>query len=94
MCRANEDLALPVLSGLQLRRHVVEGAGYLGDLVVAVDRGTKREIASGDRAGCILEGGKTTVQLVQLLRNFNAGAPAFRDDGDRIDPATDQGSAL
>lgn len=41
-----------------------------------------------------LAGGATTVQLVPLLRNFNASAPAFRDDGDRIDPATDQGSAM
>ncbi len=40
-----------------------------------------------------LAGGKTTVQLVPLLRNFNADAPAFRNDGDRIDPDTDQGSA-
>lgn len=41
-----------------------------------------------------LAGGKTTVQLVPLLRNFNAGAPAFRNDSDRIDPDTDQGSAM
>ena len=30
-------------------------------------------------------------QLVPLLRNFNADAPAFRDAGDRIDPDFDQG---
>lgn len=39
-----------------------------------------------------LAGGKTIVQLVPLMRNFNAGAPAFRDESDRIDPDTDQGS--
>jgi sulfhydrogenase subunit delta len=30
-------------------------------------------------------------QLVPLLRNFNAAAPAFRECGDRLDPASDPG---
>ncbi|MEZ6133486.1 MAG: oxidoreductase [Pirellulaceae bacterium] len=33
-------------------------------------------------------------QLVPLLRNFNAGAPEFRDCGDRVDPNSDQGEVL
>lgn len=39
-----------------------------------------------------LKQGKTPDQLVPLLRNFNANASKFREDGDRIDPGTDQGS--
>jgi hypothetical protein len=38
-----------------------------------------------------LERGASPQQLVPLLRNFNADAPAFRDEGDRIDPDYDQG---
>lgn len=41
-----------------------------------------------------LADGKTTKQLVPLLRSFNAAAPEFRDDSDRIDPDTDQGSVM
>jgi sulfhydrogenase subunit delta len=41
-----------------------------------------------------LASGAAPQQLVQLLRNFNAGAPAFRDEGDRIDPEFDQGNVL
>ena len=35
--------------------------------------------------------GTSRLQLVTLLRNFNADAPVFRDEGDRIDPEYDQG---
>ncbi len=41
-----------------------------------------------------LQRGKTTEELVPLLRNFNAAAPAFRDEGDRVDPRSDPGSTL
>lgn len=33
-------------------------------------------------------------QLVPLLRSFNAGAPEFRDIGDRVDPSSDSGESL
>lgn len=71
-----------------------------GAICPAYDRGCYGCFGPAAQANCqslsnhYLEGGKTAVDLVPLLRNFNAGAPAFRDDGDRIDPATDQGSAL
>lgn len=38
-----------------------------------------------------LAGRATPVELVPLLRNFNANAPAFRECGDRIDPFLDSG---
>ena len=38
-----------------------------------------------------LDNGTTTAELVPLLRNFNANSPAFREEGDRVDPQTDQG---
>jgi coenzyme F420-reducing hydrogenase gamma subunit len=36
----------------------------------------------------------TAPNLVPLLRNFNAGAPEFRDCGDRVDPNSDPGEVL
>lgn len=36
----------------------------------------------------------TASHLVPLLRNFNAGAPEFRDCGDRVDPNLDPGEVL
>ncbi len=39
-----------------------------------------------------LDSGTTAVQLVPLLRNFNANAPDFREAGDRVDPNTDRGN--
>lgn len=41
-----------------------------------------------------LESGASPAQLVTLLRNFNADAPAFRDEGDRVDPNFNQGDVL
>ena len=38
--------------------------------------------------------GRSPVSLVPLMRNFNADAPAFREEGDRIDPDYDQGHLL
>lgn len=38
-----------------------------------------------------LENGKTSAELVPLMRNFNANSPAFREEGDRVDPNTDRG---
>lgn len=39
----------------------------------------------------IMRSGKSPDDLVPLLRNFNAKAPAFRDESDRIDPLNDPG---
>ena len=39
-----------------------------------------------------LRRGTSRVQLVPWLRNFNADAPAFREEGDRIDPDYDRGN--
>jgi coenzyme F420-reducing hydrogenase gamma subunit len=41
-----------------------------------------------------IESGRSPATLVPLLRNFNADAPAFREEGDRIDPNYDQGHLL
>lgn len=41
-----------------------------------------------------LDYGVAPSQLVTLMRNFNANAPEFREAGDRIDPATNQGEVL
>lgn len=41
-----------------------------------------------------MEHGGTPATLVPLLRNFNADAPAFREESDRIDPFTDEGRLL
>lgn len=41
-----------------------------------------------------LEHRTAPLQLVSLLRNFNAGAPAFKDCGDRVDPTSDLGEVL
>jgi coenzyme F420-reducing hydrogenase gamma subunit len=38
-----------------------------------------------------LNKGVAAETLVPLLRNFNANAPDFRDEGDRVDPNFDQG---
>jgi coenzyme F420-reducing hydrogenase gamma subunit len=71
-----------------------------GAICPSYDRGCYGCYGPAAQANCqslsnhYLAGGKTTVQLVPLLRNFNADAPAFRDDGDRIDPDTDQGDQL
>jgi len=42
----------------------------------------------------LVEHGKPPRQLVPLLRNFNADAPAFRRESDRVDPETDSGTSL
>jgi coenzyme F420-reducing hydrogenase gamma subunit len=42
----------------------------------------------------LLACGGTPAKLVPLLRNFNADAPEFRAEGDRIDPHYDQGHVL
>jgi len=39
----------------------------------------------------VLQHGEKAEHLVPLLRYFNANAPAFRDEGDRVDPRYDQG---
>ncbi len=39
-----------------------------------------------------LRRGTSRAQLVPWLRNFNADAPAFREEGDRIDPDYDRGN--
>jgi len=41
-----------------------------------------------------LQRGFTGADLVPLLRNFNANARAFRQEGDRVDPESDQGTPL
>lgn len=41
-----------------------------------------------------LQRDKPPLQLVSLLRNFNANAPAFRDQGDRLDPESHPGDVL
>lgn len=42
----------------------------------------------------LIQNGGSPVQLVPLLRSFNADAVEFRDEGDRIDPDYDQGQVL
>ncbi len=41
-----------------------------------------------------LENGVAASQLVTLMRSFNANAPEFRETGDRIDPASNQGESI
>jgi sulfhydrogenase subunit delta len=41
-----------------------------------------------------LNRGTPPLQLVRLLRSFNADAPAFRDQGDRVDPQSNQGDVM
>jgi sulfhydrogenase subunit delta len=41
-----------------------------------------------------LNHGTPPLQLVRLLRSFNADAPAFRDQGDRVDPQSNQGDVM
>jgi coenzyme F420-reducing hydrogenase gamma subunit len=68
-----------------------------GAICPAYDRGCYGCFGPSDRPNCrslsehYLQRGASPLQLVPLLRNFNADAPAFRDEGDRIDPNVDQG---
>lgn len=41
-----------------------------------------------------LQRGTSPLKLVQLLRNFNADAPAFRDQGDHVDPDFNVGDVM
>jgi sulfhydrogenase subunit delta len=41
-----------------------------------------------------LNQGTPPLQLVRLLRSFNADAPVFRDQGDRVDPQSNQGDVM
>lgn len=63
------------------------------------DRGCYGCFGPSDQTNCqslsqsLQASGRSASELVTLLRSFNADAPAFRDEGDRIDPGYDQGEA-
>ncbi len=71
-----------------------------GAICPSYDRGCYGCFGPAAQANCeslsnqYLGSGTTAAQLVPLLRNFNANASAFRDEGDRIDPSSDPGSVL
>ncbi len=70
-----------------------------GAICPAYDRGCYGCFGPADQPNCTgltdhyLNAGVAPPQLVSMLRNFNADAPAFRDEGDRVDPEFDQGNA-
>ena len=68
-----------------------------GAICPSFDRGCYGCFGPADQANCVsltdhlLQGGSSPAMLVPMLRNFNADAPAFRGEGDRIDPSSDEG---
>ncbi len=71
-----------------------------GAICPSFDRGCYGCFGPAGQANCeslsdhFMQCGGSPAVLVPLLRNFNADAPAFREEGDRIDPRTDQGQIL
>lgn len=71
-----------------------------GAICPAYDRGCYGCFGPSDRPNCqslidhYTQQGVSPAQLVPILRGFNADAPAFHNEGDRIDPNYDQGEAL
>jgi sulfhydrogenase subunit delta len=71
-----------------------------GAICPSFDRGCYGCFGPAGQANCeslsdhLVQCGNSPTALVPMLRNFNADAPAFRDEGDRIDPCTDRGRDL
>ena len=71
-----------------------------GAICPSYDRGCYGCFGPAGQANCeslsnhLLQEGGSPAQLVPLLRSFNADAPAFRDESDRIDPLIDEGHLL
>lgn len=95
-CKRRGTVCVAVAQGTACLGPVTQSG--CGAICPAYDRGCYGCFGPTAQANChaladrYLEDGKTHVELVPLLRNFNANAPAFRDAGDRIDPATDRGT--
>jgi coenzyme F420-reducing hydrogenase gamma subunit len=71
-----------------------------GAICPAYNRGCYGCFGPSDQPNCeslssrYIQRGISPVELVPLLRNFNADARAFRDEGDRIDPGYNQGDTM
>jgi coenzyme F420-reducing hydrogenase gamma subunit len=68
-----------------------------GAICPSFNRGCYGCFGPSDKPNCVslsnqyVKRGESPSHLVPILRNFNADAPAFRSEGDRLDPENDQG---